>query len=87
MLKLDLFPAARRFLDTLPPKQYRQVLRRILALMDDPALADSKLLEGRPVRSATAGEYRIIYDVVVEGDLRVIDIGKRNDAEVYRRLR
>jgi hypothetical protein len=34
----------------------------------------------------TAGEYRVVFDVH-DGVLRIIAIGKRNDGEVYRRLR
>jgi hypothetical protein len=32
------------------------------------------------------GEYRVIFDVR-DGLLRIVAIGKRNDDEVYRRLR
>ena len=48
---------------------------------------DSERLDacGGDIR-ADAGEYRIVYDLA-ERSLRVMLIGKRNDAEVYRRLR
>ena len=86
MLKLDLTRAARRFVDDLPPKQFRQVVNKVLALMDDPEPADSLQLKGQPFRRADIGEYRIVYRV--EADcLRVALIGKRNDGEVYRKLR
>jgi len=86
MLPIELQPAARRFLETLPPKQFRQVVRKIFALADDSAPPDSRLLKGYPFRRADAGEYRIIYDLAERG-LRVVLVGKRNDDEVYRRLR
>jgi mRNA interferase RelE/StbE len=86
MLPIELQPAARRFLETLPPKQFRQVVRKIFALADDPAPSDSRLLKGYPFRRADAGEYRIIYDLA-ECGLRVVLVGKRNDDDVYRRLR
>ena len=86
MLPIELQPAARRFLETLPPKQFRQVARKVFALADDPTPPDSQLLKGYPFRRATAGEYRIIYDLT-ERNLRIVLIGKRNDDEVYRRLR
>ena len=86
MLPIELQPAARRFLETLPPKQFRQVVRKIFAIADDPAPQDSRLLKGYPFRRADAGEYRIIYDLAERG-LRVVLVGKRNDDEVYRRLR
>lgn len=86
MLPLSLSRAAVRFLDTLPPKQHRQVTRKIIMLMADPRPADAERLKGYEYSRATAGEYRIIFDVH-DGVLRVVAIGKRNDDEVYRRLR
>ena len=85
MLPLSLSRAAVRFLDTLPPKQYRQVTRKIIMLMADPRPADAERLKGYEYFRATAGEYRIVFDVQ-DGRLRVIAIGKRNGDEVYRRL-
>lgn len=85
MLPLSLSKASARFLDTLPPKQFRQVVRRIIQLMADPRPADAERLRGYPYSRVTAGEYRIVYDVQ-EGLLRVLLVGKRNDDEVYRRL-
>ncbi len=84
MLPLSLSKASVRFLDTLPPKQYRQVARKIIMLMADPRPADAERLKGYEYSRATAGEYRIVFDVH-EGVLRVITIGKRNDDEVYTR--
>lgn len=87
MLPLSLSKAAVRFLDTLPPKQYRQVTRKIIMVMADPRPADAECLKGYEYSRVTAGEYRIVFDVH-DGVLRVIAIGKRsNDDEVYRRLR
>ena len=74
-----------RFLDTLPPKQYRQVTRKIIMLMANPQSADAERLKGYDYSRVTVGEYRIIFDVR-ESVLRVVAIGKRNDGEVYRRL-
>ena len=85
MLPLSLSKASVRFLDTLPPKQYRQVVRKIIMLMADPRPADAERLKGYDYFRVTVGEYRIIFDVQ-DGVLRVIAIGKRNDDEVYRRL-
>lgn len=85
MLPLSLSKAAVRFLDTLPPKQYRQVLRKIIMLMADPRPADAQPLKGSGYWRATAGEYRIIFDVR-DGVLRILSIGKRNDDDVYRGL-
>ena len=85
VLPLSLSKASVRFLDTLPPKQYRQVARRIIQLMADPRPADAERLKGYEYWRATVGEYRIIFNVK-DGVLRVLAIGKRNDDEVYRRL-
>jgi len=87
MLKLNLFKRAVKFLNKLPPKQFRQIDTKIRALLIDPAPPDSSVLKGRAsiYRRADIGEYRIVYRVV--GDtLEVILIGKRNDDEVYKAL-
>ncbi len=86
MLLLSLSKTAVRFLDSLPPKQFRQVVRRVVMLMADPRPADADELRGHPYWRVTVGEYRIVYDVV-DNVLRVLVIGKRNDDEVYRKLR
>jgi mRNA interferase RelE/StbE len=86
VLPLSLSKASVRFLDTLPPKQYRQVTRKIIMLMANPQPTDAERLKGYEYSRVTAGEYRVIFDVR-DGLLRIIAIGKRNDDEVYRRLR
>jgi mRNA interferase RelE/StbE len=86
VLPLSLSRAAVRFLDTLPPKQYRQVARKIIMLMADPRPPDAEPLRGYEYWRVTVGEYRIVFDVK-DGTLRVLAIGKRNDDEVYRGLR
>ena len=86
VLLFSFSKAAVRFLDSLPPKQYRQVVRRVVMLMADPRPSDAEKLHGYPHWRVAAGEYRIVFDVA-DGALRVIALGKRNDDEVYRRLR
>ena len=86
MLKLKLTKAAQKFLNTLPPKQFRQVVQKIFSLLSDPHPHDTKELKGYPFLRNDIGEYRIIYDVQNGETLRVIEIGKRNDDEVYRKL-
>ncbi len=85
MLKLKISKDAQKFLDMLPPKQFRQVVKKVFALLDDPHPHDSKELKGYTFLRSDVGEYRIIYDVEVD-TLRLILVGKRNDGEVYRRL-
>ena len=85
VLPLSLSKASVRFLDTLPPKQHRQVTRKIIMLMADPQPADAERLKGYEYSRVTVGEFRVIFDVR-DGFVRVIAIGKRSDDEVYRRL-
>ena len=85
VLPLSLSRASVRFLDTLPPRQYRQVTRKIIMLMANPRPTDAERLKGYDYSRVTVGEYRIIFDVR-DSVLRVVAIGKRNDDEVYRRL-
>jgi mRNA interferase RelE/StbE len=85
MLKLLVSKKARKFLDDLPPKQFRQIIKKVFALLEDPKPHDSEELRGYPFLRNDVGEYRIIYDL--QGDtLRLILVGKRNDDEVYRQL-
>ncbi len=85
MLKLLVSKKAQKFLDNLPPKQFRQIMKKVFSLLENPRPHDSEELRGYPFLRNDAGEYRIIYDV--QGDtLRLILVGKRNDAEVYRQL-
>jgi mRNA interferase RelE/StbE len=86
MLKLQLTRDAQKFLDTLPPKQFRQVVQKVFTLLADPRPHDSKELKGYPFLRSDIGEYRIIYDVQNDETLRLIRLGKRNDDEVYRNL-
>jgi mRNA interferase RelE/StbE len=85
MLKLHFTKDAQKFLDTLPPKQFRQVVQRIFSLLADPHPHDTKELKGYPFLRNDIGEYRIIYDVQND-TLRLIKVGKRNDDEIYRRF-
>ena len=86
MLKLDLSRDALRFIQTLNPKQYRQVAGTVFRLLQNPEPQDSSVLIGYPYYRVDIGEYRIIYNV--DGDvLKVFLIGKRNDDEIYRTLR
>ena len=87
-MKLLLSNISRRFLDTLPPKQFRQVVTTVFRLLTEPYPHDSKQLKGYSYYRVDIGEYRIVYDVDVDDDdLRIVLIGKRNDDEVYRQLK
>ncbi len=85
MLSVDLTHQARDFLERLDPKQFRQVVKKIFSLMENPRPPDSRPLQGYPFLRADIGEYRIIYRV--EKDcLKVALVDKRNDDEIYKRL-
>jgi mRNA interferase RelE/StbE len=85
MLKLLVSKRAQKLLDDLPPKQFRQIIKKVFALLENPRPHDSEELRGYPFLRNDVGEYRIIYDI--QGDtLRLILVGKRNDEEVYRQL-
>ncbi len=86
MLKLDLSRDAIGFLESLPAKQYKQIVNAVLTLLKDPELHDAKKLVGYPYFRVDVGEYRIVYDTQGEM-LRVIVIGKRNDDAVYKALK
>jgi mRNA interferase RelE/StbE len=83
VLKLDLSRDAFGFIQTLNPKQYRQVVGTVFRFLQNPEPQDSSALIGYPYRRVDIGEYRIIYNV--GGDvLNVFLIGKRNDDEIYK---
>lgn len=86
MLRLNLSKKAKKFLSNLPFKQANQIARKIGMLMLDPSPQDSKKLVGQAFYRVDSGEYRIIYDFDTE-ILEVILIGKRNDGEVYKKLK
>jgi len=86
VLTLDITHDCLKFLRSLDAKQFRQVVTTLFRLLQDPAPQDSAALSGYPFRRVDIGEYRIIYRV--DGEvLRVPLIGRRNDDDVYRRLR
>ncbi|MBF0521116.1 MAG: type II toxin-antitoxin system RelE/ParE family toxin [Nitrospirae bacterium] len=86
MFKLDITNDALSFLDKLDAKQFRQIIKKVIGLMKDPFPADSENLKGNQYKRVDAGEYRIIY-LAEDNILKIVTIGKRNDSEVYRRLK
>lgn len=86
MLKLQISKEAQKFFDSLPPKQFRQIVRKVFELLEQPKPHDMKELKGYPFLRNDVGEYRLVYDI--KGDtLRLILVGKRNDDEIYKQLR
>ena len=86
MLALDLTHQAKEFLGRLDPKQFRQVVKKIFSLMEDPKPGDCRPLQGHPFWRADIGEYRIVYRVE-QSTLKVAIVDKRNDGGVYKKLK
>jgi mRNA interferase RelE/StbE len=86
LFKLDFTNDALAFLDKLDAKQFRQIIKKVFGLMKDPLPIDSESLKGNRYKRVDAGEYRIIY-LANDNVLKIVTIGKRNDSEVYKRLR
>jgi mRNA interferase RelE/StbE len=87
MLKIEVSKRSQKFIRTLPLKQKRQVISKILELRSNPEPHDSIKLKGHDqYRRADVGEYRIIYFVRESVVLIIFLVGKRNDDEVYKQL-
>lgn len=91
MQKIVLHRGVQKFLRKLPPKHERQIVERIDALRNNPFAQDTKQLEGCVgLYRADVGEYRIVYyleEFEEEPVLYVLIVGKRNDSDVYKRLK
>lgn len=84
MRKLNLTKDFMKFCDVLPPKQFKQVVAKTLALASNPRPHDSIELKGSSGQfRVDIGEYRVIYEFDKE-EVRVCVIDKRNDGQVYR---
>ena len=77
-----------RFIKTLPPKQYKQVVGTIFSLLNNPEPHDSQTLRGsqKNNRRVDVGEYRVVYRVE-DRELLILVAGKRNDDEIYKQLK
>ena len=78
--------AAAKFVADLPPKQFRQVWLKVLALLAEPYPHDTAQLSGYPFHRVDAGEYRIVYRAT-ETEIELLLVGKRNDDEIYKQLK
>ncbi|MEO5350980.1 MAG: type II toxin-antitoxin system RelE/ParE family toxin [Magnetococcus sp. YQC-3] len=85
MKKLNLSIKAKKFLDSLDSKQFKQIVNKIFSLMENTEPHDSKKLKGYSYLRVDTGEYRIIYYYDVD-ILYVVLIGKRNDADVFKKM-
>ena len=78
-----------KFIEKLPPKHAKQVGDHLFAMQTIPIPADARPLVGHsPYMRTTIGEYRVVFKYELEKDLvSIVLIGKRNDGEVYKRLK
>jgi mRNA interferase RelE/StbE len=87
MLRLIISKKAQKFLSKLPPKQQNQVAVKIKELKKNGHGVNSIHLKGSAWYRVDVGEYRIIYDIENKNELLITLVGKRNDDEVYKKLR
>jgi len=87
-LKLKPSRDSEKFLADVPPKQFRQIMLKVLNLLNNPLPNDVKKipLNGVTYLRADVGEYRIIYKTESE-TLYLVLIDKRNDDAVYKALK
>lgn len=84
--KLDITKDTRDYLSSLDGKQYKQVVQKILNLTADPTPHDSIQMTGYPFRRTDIGEHRIVYRFD-EHTVYIALAGKRNDDDVYKKLK
>lgn len=86
-LEIKIAKRVRKFLEHLPQKQALQLKNKLQALQLNPIPQDSRTLIGYPnYRRTSVGEYRIVYRI--ENDVILVAlIGKRNDDEIYKKLK
>lgn len=83
---LVLSKAMLRFLERLPPKQYRQVVSKTFDLLSNPRPHDAEAVKGRPdLLRVDIGEYRIAY-AILDDAIKIYAVGNRNDDAVYKAL-
>lgn len=87
MLKLRFSKQSDKFLKRVPAKHAKQISLRIQQLQqNEDLLAGSELKGYAPYRRYKSGEYRIIFKIRDE-TLFVTLIAKRNDDDVYKRIK
>ncbi len=89
MPRLDGLKSVLDYMAGLQPKIAGQIARKVMALAVDPAPRDSEALAGTPgYRRVDVGEHRMVYLLRESDDVvEILLVGKRNDDDVYRRLR
>lgn len=88
MYTIILAKGVEEFLDNIPLKHAKQIVKKIDLLAQNPQLVQSVQLSGYPhLKRIKSGEYRIIYQVIDNViEIHILRVGKRNDGEVYKKL-
>ena len=86
MLQIEIGKRAEKYLRSIPKKHARQIALKIHDLRTNSEPPDSKKLADSEYRRADIGEHRIIYHAT-RTTLFIPLVGKRNDGEVYRKLK
>ncbi len=86
MLNIDFSSQAIKFLKKISGKPAKQIRKKIDELRESPYPQDSSKLVGYPYHRVDSGEYRVIY-IIVGDTLEIKIAGKRNDDEVYKKLK
>jgi mRNA interferase RelE/StbE len=87
MIRFQASKKVQKLLSKLPTKQKNQIAVKIKELRKNGHGVDSIPLKGGVWYRADIGEYRIIYDIKDENLLVIPLVGKRNDDEIYKKLR
>jgi len=89
LLTLSIAKDAIVFLSRLPAKQHKQIQSAVYKLMSDPTPRNSIPMSGNEFKGIwrnKVGEYRIIYTFDTD-NITIIEIGNRNDSDVYKRAK
>ena len=88
MLTLKISSDAVKFIATIGGKQAGQISVKVFDLLKNPLPNDSESLRGTAgeFRRVDVGEFRIVYRVV-EDQLEIPLVGRRNDDEIYKQVK
>ncbi len=86
MRNIQFSKKAQKYIKSLVAKHQKQIAQHIVLLQKDPNSQNTKKLQGHALYRIRSGDYRIIYSY--DNDtVFILVIGKRNDAEVYKKLK
>ncbi len=87
MLRIEFSKSASKDIEKYPAKIQKQLALKIHEIRMNENQSDISNLKGHaPYKRATSGEYRIVF--YIKDETVFIDfIGKRNDDEIYKKLK